>query len=279
MTFPAATLNSNATLRYGQPRAFTRKYDDLLPNVGVSYDVTEALSVYGSYAETISVPRTDDLYDQVLVDPGPETSKTFDLGVRYQSGGFLAAASIYKTNFNNRIERVLDEPSGIAFSQNVGDVENQGFDAQIGFKPMDTLSIYASYSYIDTEIQQDIKNAVAGILPTKGKSIYEIPKNQGAVRVQYDVTDSLSFGAQAKWVGDRWTNLVNTEKFRGYELVDFDLRWNLNQLGLEKTYVQFNVRNAFDKRYLGDISANLTGTAVAQPGYRRTFIATIHAQF
>ena len=166
VTFPAATLNSSATLRYGQPRAFTRKYDDVLPNVGVSYDVTEALSVYGSYAETISVPRTDDLYDQVLVDPGPETSKTFDLGVRYQSGGFLAAASIYKTNFNNRIERVLDEPSGIAFSQNVGDVENQGFDAQIGFKPMDTLSIYASYSYIDTEIQQDIKNAVAGILPT-----------------------------------------------------------------------------------------------------------------
>ena len=279
VTFPVATLNSNAALRYGQPRQFERKYDDVLPNVGVSYDFTDALSVYGSYAETISVPRTDDLYDQVLVDPGPETTKTFDLGVRYQSGGFLAAASIYKTNFNNRIERVLDEPSGIAFSQNVGDVENQGFDLQLGFKPIDTLSLYASYSYIETEIQQDIKNAVAGILPTKGKSIYEVPKNQGAVRVQYDATEWLSVGAQAKWVGDRWTNLVNTEKFRGYELVDFDVRMKLNQFGLEKTYLQFNVRNAFDKRYLGDISANLTGTAVAQPGYRRTFIATIHAEF
>jgi iron complex outermembrane receptor protein len=279
VTFPVATMNSNATLRYGQPRAFERKYDDVLPNVGVSYDVTDALSVYGSYAETISVPRTDDLYDQVLVDPGPETTQTYDFGVRYQSGGFLAAASIYKTNFKNRIERVLDEPSGIAFSQNVGDVENQGFDAQLGFKPIDTLSIYASYSYIETEIQQDIKNAVAGILPTKGKSIYEVPKNQGAVRVQYDATEWLSVGAQAKWVGDRWTNLVNTEKFRGYELVDFDVRMKLNQFGLEKTYLQFNVRNAFDKRYLGDISANLTGTAVAQPGYRRTFIATIHAEF
>jgi iron complex outermembrane receptor protein len=39
------------------------------------------------------------------------------------------------------------------------------------------------------------------------------------------------------------------------------------------------VRNAFDKRYLGDISANLTGTAVGQPGYRRTFVATIRAEF
>jgi len=39
------------------------------------------------------------------------------------------------------------------------------------------------------------------------------------------------------------------------------------------------VRNAFDQRYLGDISPNLTGTAFGQPGYRRTFIATINAQF
>lgn len=279
VTFPVATLNSNAALRYGQPRSFKRKYDDVLPNVGVSYDVTENLQVYGSYAETISVPRTDDLYDQILVDPGPETSKSFDLGVRYQSGGFLAAAAIYNTDFKNRIERVLDEPSGVAFSQNVGDVQNRGFDAQIGFKPIDSLSFYASYSYIDSEIQQDIKNAVAGILPTKGKSVYEIPKHQGGARVQYDATDWLSLGAQAKWVGSRWTNLVNTEKFRGYDLVDFDARVKLSPIGLDKTYLQFNIRNAFDKRYLGDITPNLTGTALAQPGYRRTFIATLHAEF
>jgi iron complex outermembrane receptor protein len=280
VTFPASTLNgSGGTLRYGNPRSFTRKYDDVLPNVGASYDITDDLTVYGSYAETISVPRTDDLYDQILVDPGPETSKTFDLGVRYQTGAFLVSAAIYRTNFKNRIERVLDEPSGIAFSQNVGDVENQGFDAQIGWKPTDTLSIYASYSYIDSEIQQDIPNAVAGVLPTKGKQIYETPKNQGAVRVQYDATEWLSVGAQTKWVGDRFTNLVNTERFRGYELVDFDARIKLSQSGLAKTHLQFNVRNAFDKRYLGDISANLTGTAVGQPGYRRTFVATFRAEF
>ena len=280
VTFPASALNgSGGTLRYGNPRSFTRKYDDVLPNLGASYDFTDNLSVYGSYAETISVPRTDDLYDQVLVDPGPETSKTFDLGVRYLAGGFMAAAAVYKTDFQNRIERVLDEPSGVAFSQNVGDVRNQGFDAQLGFKPADFLSFYASYSYIDSEIQQNIPNAVAGVLPTKGKQIYEIPKHQGAARVQYDVTEWLSLGAQAKWVGDRFTNLVNTEKFRSYELVDFDARLKLSQFGLEKTYLQFNVRNAFNKRYLGDISANLTGTAVGQPGYRRTFIATIHAEF
>jgi iron complex outermembrane receptor protein len=279
VTFPAATLNSSAALRYGQPRSFTRKYDKLLPNLGASYDFTENFSVYASYAKTISVPRTDDLYDQILVDPGPETSDTFDLGARYQTGNFLASAAIYNTKFHNRIERVLDEPSGVAFSQNVGDVRNRGFDAQIGFKPIDELSFTASYSYIDTEILDNIPNAVAGILPTKGKHMYETPKNQGGARVQYEPFEFLSLGAQVKFVGDRWTNLVNTEKFRGYDLVDFDVRVKLEQFGLKDTYLQFNLRNAFDQRYLGDITPNLTGTALAQPGYRRTFIATLHAEF
>ena len=53
----------------------------------------------------------------------------------------------------------------------------------------------------------------------------------------------------------------------------------LDSMGLKDTYLQFNLRNAFDKRYLGDITPNLTGTALGQPGYRRTFIATLHAEF
>jgi iron complex outermembrane recepter protein len=285
VTFPAATLNSSAALRYGNPRSFKRKYDDVLPNLGASYEITDDWSVYASYAETISVPRTDDLYDQVLVDPGPETTKTYDLGVRYQTPQLMFAGAVYLTKFHNRIERVLDEASGVAFSQNVGDVENKGFDLQLGWKPVEQFSFYASYSYIDAKIQDNIPNAVAGILPTKGKRVYETPKHQGGARVQYDPVEWLSLGAQAKWVGDRYTNLVNTEKFRGYELVDFDVRFKLNEIaglgemGMKDTYVQLNVRNAFNKRYLGDITPNLTGTALAQPGYRRAFVVTLHSEF
>jgi iron complex outermembrane receptor protein len=285
VTFPAATLNSSATLRYGQPRSFKRKYDDVLPTASVSYNWTDQFSTYFSYAETLSAPRTDDLYDQVLVDPGPERTKAYDLGARYHTGGLLIQAAVWKTNFSNRIERVLDEPSGVAFSQNVGDVHLRGFDGELGFRASDQLYFRAAYSYIKSSIQQDIPNAVAGVLPTKGKELYETPKHTGSARVEYDPAEWLSLGAQVKWVGDRWTNLVNTESFRGYELVDFDARINLSKvgmldsMGLKDTYLQFNLRNAFDKRYLGDITPNLTGTALGQPGYRRTFIATLHAEF
>ncbi|MBU1375765.1 MAG: TonB-dependent receptor [Alphaproteobacteria bacterium] len=279
VTFPQSALNSSAALRYGNPRSFTRKYDDVLPNLGASYNFTDALSVYASYAETISVPRTDDLYDQVLVDPKPETSNSYDLGVRYQAGGLLVSAGIYQTDFKNRIERVLDEPSGVAFSQNVGDVRNKGFDAQIGFKPTDNLSVYASYSYISAKFRDDIPNAVAGILPTKGNQTYDQPKNMGSVRVQWEPIEMLSLGVQGKFTGDRYTNLVNTEKFNGYTLWDLDARVKLDQFGLKNTYLQGNIRNLFNERYLGDMTPNLTGTALGQPGYNRTFILTLHVEY
>jgi iron complex outermembrane receptor protein len=279
VTFPQSALNSSAALQYGRPRSFTRKYDDILPNLGVSYSFAPGWTVLASYAETLSAPRTDDLYDQVLVDPGPEHTANYDLGLRYSQGPWIASVSVFRNNFHNRIERVLDEVSGIAFSQNVGNVRYTGVDGGVGFKPMDTLSVYASASYLKSEILQDIPNAVAGVLPTKGKAIYEIPKFQGGVRVQWDPMEVLSLGVQGKFVGARWTNLVNTEQFDGYALWDLDARFKMDAFGLENTYIQANVRNLFDERYLGDISPNLTGTALAQPGYRRTFALTLHYEY
>ncbi len=279
VTFPVSALNTSAAFLYGRPRSFDRKYDKLLPNAGVSYDITSDWSVYASYAETLSAPRTDDLYDQVLIDPGPEVAHAYDLGTRYQSGSFMIAGALWANDFSNRIERVLDEAAGIAFSANVGNVKLWGIDGQMGFKPIDSLSVYASASYIRSEIQADIRNTTAGaLLPTKGKSLYETPEFQSGVRVQYDAFDWLSLGVQGKYTGARWTNLVNTERAPSYTLVDLDARLKLDAY-VKNTYLQLNVRNLFDKRFLGDITTNLVGIALFQPGYRRTFIATLHAEF
>lgn len=280
VTFPVSgPFNTNASNRYGQPRSFDRKYDDVLPNVGVSYDFTDQLTGYASFAKTLSAPRTDDLYDQILVDPGPEKASAYDLGLRYQSGAFMAAGAVFLNDFSNRIERSYDDLTGISLSQNVGDVRLWGIDGQISFKPIETLSFYASASYISSEIQQDIPASATTSLITKGSSLYKTPELQGGLRVQWDPIDYLSLGFQGKVVGSRWTNLTNTEKAPAYSLWDLDVRFKLEPFGLGNTYIQGNIRNLFDERYLGDMFGNLTGTTQFQPGYRRTFIATLHAEF
>lgn len=274
------TLPGQGSTQYGRPRQFTRKYDKILPNAGVSYKFGEHQSVYVSYAETLSAPRTDDLYDRKLTSPKAEIAHSYDIGYRFQSGTVLASASIWYNQFSNRIERAFNEQDNIAFSVNVGDVKLKGFDAQVGFKPEEYLSFYASFSYVDSELQENIPGtAVGSILQTKGKELYETPKYQGAVRVNYDITDALSVGAQVKYVGERWTNLTNTEKVPHYALLDVDARYSLAQFGMEGTYVQINVKNLANEKYLGDLAVNPSGTGLGQPGYPRTASITLHAAF
>ncbi len=281
VTFPASgPLNTNAAFRYGQPRSFQRKYDELLPNLGLSYNITDDVTVFTSFAQTLSAPRTDDLYDQILIDPGPEKNSVGDIGLRYSSGPFMASGAVFYSKMKNRIERVLDEAAGISFSANVGDVKQWGIDGEIAYKPLDTLTFTTSASYIKSEILDNIPGTTAGpALATQGKSLYETPKFQGGVRAQWDALEYLSLGLQGKYVGKRWTNLVNTEQTPSYSLWDVDVRVALDTFGLEGTYLQGNIRNLFDERYLGDITTNLVGTALIQPGYRRAYTVTLHAEF
>jgi iron complex outermembrane receptor protein len=281
-TFPTtgSSQNSSTANRFAAPRTFEVKYDDVLPNVGASYDLTDNQSIYVSYAETLSAPRTDDLYGQQLSTVQPEIGKALDVGYRYSSPTLLFTVAAWRNDFSGRIERAFDEAAGIAFSLNVGDVDLWGVDGQVKWQPAEYLSFFASASYLESEIKENIPGETAGtVLQTAGKSLYEVPKLQGAVRVDWDVNEAVSLGIQGKFVGKRWTNLVNTERAPAYATWDADARFKLSAFNMDNTYLQLNVRNLFDENYVGDLTGNPSGTSVFQPGYPRTWVATLHVEF
>jgi len=270
---------ANPSVYFGQPRSFERNYHRALPNVGLRYELNDQMSVYASYAEVLSAPRTDDLYDRNAVSPKAELNHAYDIGWRYQTRTFMATLTGFYNKFENRIERQFDENAQIFFSVNVGEVQLKGFNGDIAWQPTEALNLYGSLSYVDSEIKNDFPNGAGGaILATKGKELYETPKWQAAGRLTYDLTDNLSIGVQGKYVGERWTNLTNTEKTPSYTLWDLDARYMVGAFGLKNTYLQLNIKNLFDERYLGDITTNTNGNGQFQPGYRRTFIVTLHAE-
>lgn len=69
----------------------------------------------------------------------------------------------------------------------------------------------------------------------------------------------------------------------GYTLIDLDARIRMDWAGLnDKTYVQLNVQNVFDKFYVGGFSGGstvVTSVPFAQIGSPRTFIATLNVAF
>ena len=80
------------------PFAAQYKFSPVLPSAGFTYKFTDNLSMFGSYAKGFSAPRTDNLYRTPVVNVDPETTNTFDAGLRYTSRTVQAQASVWYTN-------------------------------------------------------------------------------------------------------------------------------------------------------------------------------------
>ena len=278
------SLNAAGTgTAYLRPYATTKEYDDILPNVGVSWNFAENQYIYASYAEGLSAPRTDNLYTPSaetttaslatttgkIVLPGaePETTKTYDLGYRYQSPMITGQAAVWTTKFENYIVSSFDEDLGIFLDRNVGSVDLWGVDAQIGFEPTENWSLYGFTSYTNSELQDDIPLSATTALPTTGKTLVETPEWTAGFYVRWEATEDLSLSFEGKHVGDRFSTDVNDETTPAYDLFKFSARYNLPFLGEEGSYIQVNVINLFDEEYLGNISSrNNAKTVDVLPG-------------
>mgnify|MGYP001809751828 CR=1 FL=1 len=301
-----ALVPAGTGTQYIVPYKRSVSYDAVLPNVGVSFRFLENHTIFASYAEGLSAPRTDNLYtvgfDTVTnrvtyADVEPETSKAIDLGYRFRSPAFIVSTAVWYNTFENRIVSSFDPDLGFNVDRNVGTVDLWGFDAQAGWTPNEKFSLYGSLTYTHSELQDNLILSATTELPIKGKQLVETPEWMAGLRAQYNITEALSIGGQAKYVGKRFTTDVNDEETPEYTVVDFDIRYDLPFFGDKGSYVQFNVTNAFDEKYYGNISSgtnNLTipdvnpgpavtprtpNTAFVSIGAPRTFQATLNVRF
>ena len=291
--------NSNGTVRQGpQQRVF--KYDDILPNVGVVYKIAPQVSIFGSYAKGLSVPGTDNLYNSFFfaagtpqAQPKPETTDSFDMGVRYRSGRIQGELSGWYTKYTNRQASAYDPELDTTVYRNLGKVDKYGIDGYVSYQPNDNLTLYAFASYLDSEIKDDVQTGANSFAPTAGKRESGSPNYTygGTVRGTLGPVD---LGLTAKRTGGRYlfdTNLplvlggneVYPAKAPAYWLVNLDARMNLEWAGLnDKTFFQINVYNLFDKFYVGGFGGGLvqgTSAPFVQIGAPRTISGTLSVEF
>ncbi len=286
------------------------EYEDILPSIGIVYRPAEGHQIYFSYAEGLSAPRTDDLYNGV--DPAnldsiePETSQAYDVGYRYADGSLILSAQGWFNSFQDRIVRVFDQDQGINIARNIGNVDLWGAEVEGGYQLTDALSVYASAAYIGSEVQADLPVLFTTPNPdvpyfanTAGKELVETPDWTISTRLEYE-TGPFTVGLQGKYVGDRWATDVNDQVAPSYTVFDVDLRWDFGQFfGNESTYLQLNILNVFDEDYFGsffsqvcsvnppgvppantfDCEAGAIGTVRYNLGAPRTWMLSLRTQF
>ncbi len=155
---------------FSPPQKRNLKYNDILPNVGFTFDITPQISAFASYAKGLSVPGTDNLYNafyfpvgSAAAKPNPETTDSFDGGLRYRSSKIQAQISVWKTNFKNRTASAYDPELDQNVYRNLGSVEKWGVDGSVAWSPMRQLTLYTFGSINRSKIANNIQ---VGRLPT-----------------------------------------------------------------------------------------------------------------
>lgn len=252
-------------------------------------------------------------------NPTPETSDNFDGGVRYTTSKIQATISPWYTRFTNRLASAFDVVTDQTIYRNLGRVDKYGIDGSFAYRPVPEFLIYAWGSYLKSDIKNNVVLGECNATPTAnctaaGQPIYALTagkRESGApvytygLRLQGDV-GPVSLGVQGKVTGPRYLNdqnlpnlqcagsIVNQictgtayqvypAKTPPYGTVDLDARVKLGFLGLnDKTFLQLNVQNLFNKYYVGGFSGGATtqfSVPFVQIGSPRAFIGTINMQF
>ena len=289
-TLNPTVVSSGVTLPRQGPRNVVYDFNEILPNLGLLFDVTPTVSVFANYAKGISVPSTDNLYNSlffaVAVPPRSEITDSFDLGVRMRSGRLQAQLAGWYTIFNDRTASAYDVELNETVFRNLGRVDKMGVDFSLGYEPMENMLLYVFGSYMDSNIEDDI---ATGEQVINGQTITYFADTSGrresgsadwllGARVQGSL-GPLELGVQAKYTGERYVYDTN-EPVRAivagqtvqlfpattdaYTLVDVDARLDLAQLfnmeRFEGTYLQLNVTNLFDVLYVGGFGGGLSQT-------------------
>ncbi|MFT4073947.1 MAG: TonB-dependent receptor [Asticcacaulis sp.] len=277
--FGTSALKSGA---YQAATSFKVDYQKYLPNLGVSYKIADHQSIYASYSEMISAPRTDSLYSLTTPNLQPETSQTFDLGYRYSSPLISASASLWKTDFQHRIETGWDEELQLSIATDVGNARMTGANAEIGVRPLKGLNLYASASYTKTEMLNDYEYAAGKYDYTKGMQLGKVPRLMYAFNADYKIGD-WQFGLNGKYTGKRYASLANVDYAPAYTLWNADVQYKLGKVGpLNETYLRLNIKNLFDVQYKAQIysgNAFYDSGNYYYPGQSRTAMLTLDTRF
>lgn len=289
----SVTNKADAIVQATFPEGKIKAQDWFQPHAGFAVELNPEMEVFGGFTQvtrafasaTTTGPFSTNQagFDQIKDDLKPESSDTYELGLRYHNPVFNGTLGAYLVNFRNRLLAVqVGSPiQGLASAlQNVGGVRALGFEAAGDLKLGQGFGVYASYSYTDATYRDDVLNSSDGTLVAaiKGKTVVDSPKHMLRGELNYDQGPVFA-RIGANYMSKRFYSYTNDASVPSRVIVDASIGYRLT----DKIEVQLNASNLFDKKYVSTIgSGGFGNSGDAQTlliGAPQQFFATLKAGF
>lgn len=241
------------------------------PTGGILYEITDTLSIYGGYGSGF---RPNSGVDAAGRTFEPETSKSYEAGLRYTSPGngitgTLAVFTMDKTNI------ITSDPTNAGFSIAGGTARSRGIEGDINAKLPGDLNIIATYAYTDAKWTSSSLDPNFAALIRIGDPLINIPKHAASLLVTkgFEVGNAGKFtiGAGANYTGRRLGETASTFYLPGYTLV----RALASYEPSENVRIGIDVTNLFDKTWYASSYSQFW----VQPGAPRTITGRVRFMF
>ncbi len=175
-------------------------------DAGLTYEVSDAMMVYASYATHFRIPNVDELAESEE-SLEPQEGTQVEAGGRFQVGRRLETAV---TLFNITIE---DEIYYSEINRNYDETTTRnGIETDVKWYPSPALFVWGNYSYTEA------------VFEGSGASVPLVPNHKGSLGVEWEAMHGLTLSLTGTFVGSRYDgNDVNNdryEKLNAYQVFD-----------------------------------------------------------
>ncbi|MET4276540.1 MULTISPECIES: TonB-dependent siderophore receptor [unclassified Bradyrhizobium] len=229
--------------------------DKVLPLSGAIFKLTDQISLYASYTESLKPNSTiAPIGVTIGSNVAPEEGVSYETGVKFdlnkRISGTLALYDLDKKN----VQTTKTNSAGVVELHTVGRAHSRGVELDVTGRLTDSWALIGSYGYTDARV------TASEDLTLLGKKLQNVALNTTSLYLVYDfgtaLPGQLRLGGGARYVGDRPGDSINTFFLPSYVVADIFATYETKHQNTPVIY-QFNVKNLFDTVYYPSAVNNL----------------------
>lgn len=228
---------------------------EFTPYAGLVYDLTSAVTLYGSYAD-IFVPQRASWYSKADGSGlEPRVGKQFELGTKagFFNDQLVASLALFRIRDENRPMLDPNHPPEDDYYVPSGEVESRGWELEVVGRPLPGWDLSAGYTRLKTRYvsDDDYAGQFSHASPKHSFKLWSHYRFQAArfsgLALGGGVTATSGYGSD-RFVSDRWQG--------GYGLVSAVVSYAVN----EQLSLALNGENLIDRKYYASLGNNTYNT-------------------